>query len=104
VADARLPSKLVTLLLITQQTTQEDPGTALHTVGPCKNHGIAGSFRPAVEKLNPAPMKQSHFTSWYGLIPAGWPQAFGSGVKITGKPIHRNPGCWFATLVLMQIE
>ena len=83
---------------------QEEPGWTLHTVGPRKNHGIAGPFRPAVEKLDPAPMKQLHFSSWYWLIPPIWPQAFGSGVNVIRKPTHRNPGSWLATLILMQIE
>jgi hypothetical protein len=49
-------------------------------------------------------VKQSHFTSWYGLVALAWPQAFGSDVNIIGKPAHRYPGGWFASLALMQVE
>ena len=84
-ADARLPCELVTLLLISQQTTQEDPGSALHTVGPCKNYGIASYFRPAVENLDPAPVE---IITFYELFMDSYPLVGlkpSSGVIIIGN-------------------
>ena len=98
----RLPCVLVTLLLITTDSTDEKAGQSGHSIRPRKQDSIFCPLRPLVKEFYPTLMVQSIFAGGSGIEPLG--RTFVPAFIIHWNPADRNPVSWFASLILMQIQ